>query len=142
MNITLAFASTTVLMLMSAVPVYAVDLSIRVTDVKSSEGKVGCTLYKNADGFPMNGSKGNQQWQIAAVKEVSFHYKGLPRGVYAVACSHDLNGNQITDTNFVGLPTEDWGVSNNIHPTFREPTFAEAKFDLMSNQSIEVRISQ
>jgi uncharacterized protein (DUF2141 family) len=75
-------------------------------------------------------------------KEVSFTYRDLPKGSYAAACSHDVNGNQITDTNFVGLTTEDWGVSNNVHPTFRDPTFTEAKFDLMTNQSINVRISQ
>jgi uncharacterized protein (DUF2141 family) len=142
MNTTLVFASTTVLMLMLATPLYAVDLSIKVTDVKASKGKVGCGLYRSADGFPMDASKAEQQWQTAAISEVIFNYKDLPGGVYAVACSHDLNGNQVTDTNFVGLPTEDWGVSNNVHPTFRAPTFAEAKFDLMANKSIEVRITQ
>lgn len=142
MNTTLVFANTTVLTIMLVSPTYAADLTINVIGIKSSEGKVGCTLYTRADGFPMDSSKGNQQWQIATAKEMSFSYKDMPSGVYAVAGSHDLNGNQSTDTNFVGLPTEDWRVSNNVHPTFREPTFADAKFDLIQNKSIEVRITK
>jgi uncharacterized protein (DUF2141 family) len=103
---------------------------------------VGCTLYSSPDGFPMDGSKGIRQWVKANPAGVTFSFKGLVSGNYATAISHDPNGNQVTDTNFVGLPREDWGVSNNVHPTFRTPTFDEAKFEISSDKFIEVRIYQ
>jgi uncharacterized protein (DUF2141 family) len=76
------------------------------------------------------------------VSGFSGHYKDLKKGSYAIAASHDPNRNRITDTNFVGLPSEDWGVSNNIRPSLGTPTFEEAKFDVISDKTIEVRLGR
>ena len=37
----------------------------------------------------------------------------LPRGKYGVIAFHDLNGNEKLDTNFMGIPNEPYGFSNN-----------------------------
>jgi uncharacterized protein (DUF2141 family) len=37
--------------------------------------------------------------------------------------AHDLNGNHKTGTNWVGLPLEPWGVTNNVRPILRAPKF-------------------
>lgn len=49
-------------------------------------------------------------------------------GTYAIALTHDLNGNRRTDTDFLGRPTEDWGVSRGARPLLRAPRFDEAAF--------------
>ena len=41
---------------------------------------------------------------------------------------HDVNGNRRADTNLVGMPVEQWGVTNNARPTLRAPRFDEAAF--------------
>ena len=56
----------------------------------------------------------------------------VPTGTYAVAVSHDLNGNRQTDTNLIGLPIEAWGVSNSFRPLMRAPHFDEAAFQVTS----------
>lgn len=53
----------------------------------------------------------------------------LPAGTYAISCFHDVNGNGKLDTNFLGIPTEPYGFSNNARPKFRAPNWEEAKFD-------------
>ena len=61
-------------------------------------------------------------------------------GTYAVAASHDANGNGRTDTNWVGIPTEAWGVSNNVRPRLRAPRFEEAAFELPETKSLRLQI--
>lgn len=53
-------------------------------------------------------------------------FAGVSPGPFAVAVSVDVNGNQKPDKNFLGIPTEPWGVSNNIRPGMRAPRFDEA----------------
>ncbi len=118
----------------------AAVLTINVQNIKTDEGHIGCGLYGSADGFPMDGTKATTQWHQASTQGVTCQFKDLPPGTYAVAISHDLNGNQQTDTNFLGIPTEDWGVTNNARPVMRAPTFDEAKFDVKQDTTVEVRI--
>ena len=40
-------------------------------------------------------------------------FTDLPAGVYAVSVFHDENMNQKLDKNFVGVPKEEYGASNN-----------------------------
>jgi uncharacterized protein (DUF2141 family) len=52
----------------------------------------------------------------------------LPFGEYAIKIYHDENGNDELDTNFLGIPKEGVGFSNNPSARFGEPGFDEAKF--------------
>lgn len=49
----------------------------------------------------------------------------IPYGQYAVVVYHDANSNGILDKNGLGVPTEIWGVSNNVRPFLRPPKFRE-----------------
>jgi uncharacterized protein (DUF2141 family) len=74
---------------------------------------------------------------------VTCRFEALAPGDYAVAVSHDLNGNKKADTNFVGIPTEAWGVSNNVRPGLRAPRFDEARFSVPAEgATIAVRIAR
>jgi uncharacterized protein (DUF2141 family) len=122
----------------------AAELRVAVTGARSASGQIGCALYGGERGFPMDPANAVQLWQAADPNGVTCRFEGLRPGSYAVAVSHDLNGNRRTDTNFIGLPTEDWGVSNNARPTLRPPRFEEAAIQVTEGQpvSIEIRLGR
>jgi uncharacterized protein (DUF2141 family) len=113
----------------------ATDLVVNVTGIAPPLGEVGCSLYSRAAGFPMDSSKARQQWQSAQTGEVSCRFAEIAEGRYAVTIGHDVNGNRRVDTNFIGLPTEQWGVSNNVRPSLRAPRFTEAVFVVPPNST-------
>jgi uncharacterized protein (DUF2141 family) len=120
--------------------VQAETLEVLVRVASPGSGQVGCTLYGSEAGFPMDASTGRaQQWHPAAA-EVICRFEALSPGTYAVATSHDLNGNKIVDTNFVGMPKEAWGVSRNARPTLRAPKFAEAAFKVDAGDITRITI--
>jgi uncharacterized protein (DUF2141 family) len=45
---------------------------------------------------------------------VEFTLRNVKPGSYAVAVFHDLNGNGRLDRNFIGLPNEPYGFSNDV----------------------------
>ena len=113
---------------------------VSVTGIKSSAGQIGCALFRSAEGFPMKSESAAMRWQPARKGSVTCQFDGLPAGQYAVSVSHDLNGNRKTDTNFIGLPREDWGVSNNMRPSMRAPRFNEAAFDVHAGRETRIEI--
>ena len=58
----------------------------------------------------------------------------LPPGEYAVVVYRDANDNGRLDKNFIGIPREDLGFSNNYWPE-GPPTFARAAFALGEGES-------
>jgi uncharacterized protein (DUF2141 family) len=68
-------------------------------------------------------------------------FADLPSGVYAVSAFHDENMNEKLDKNFVGVPKEGYGASNNPKKKMGPPTFDETKFELgASDQSVEIKL--
>lgn len=119
--------ATVLLLSAMAAPASAGDLVVNVTGIRSADGEVGCALHSSPAQFPTGNAGVPIRWQKADPNGVACRFAGLRAGAYAVAVSLDLNGNRKTDTNIVGLPTEDWGVTNNVRRRLRAPTFEEAQ---------------
>jgi uncharacterized protein (DUF2141 family) len=64
----------------------------------------------------------------------------LPPGTYAVAVAHDVNVNHKVDKNFMGIPKEQWGMSNNPHALIKAPSFNTAHFEIKSDMEIHVSL--
>ena len=108
----------------------AVHLVIKVADLRNGTGDVVMGVFRSADGFPADRAKA-VAWAVkpAAAGGVTFD-ADLPPGDYAVGVLHDENRNGHIDTNFLGIPTEGYGVTNNPKPKRRAATFKEATFTL------------
>ncbi len=134
------FPTALFVLLLPAMSARAAELVVKITGVRSDAGEIGCALYASPDGFPMDLPRALAgQWQPARSGGVECRFPGLKRGIYAVAVSHDLNGNHRTDTNFLGIPTEDWGVSNNVRPGMRAPKFDEAQVGV-GERDLEIQV--
>lgn len=113
---------------MTMAPAHAADLTVEIKGLTSANGKVLIALYDKADGWMKQG------WKTAgapAQKDgVTYEFKDLPMGDYALSIHHDENGNGKFDTNLVGMPIEPYGFSNDAMGNFGPPTFEQAKFKL------------
>lgn len=107
-------------------------LTVQVTGLRNARGRLSVSVYNDANGFPEVPAKALRRETVdiprTLTAEAVFH--GLPPGVYAVAVLHDENSNGKLDKNFIGMPKEGYGASNDPRPARRAPTFDEAKFTL------------
>jgi len=123
----------------------AADIVVRVGGLSEPLGQVGCSLFAGATGFPMDSTPARNLWLPAAATGVTCRFNDVPEGTYAVSIGHDLNGNRRVDTNFIGLPTEQWGVSNNARPSLRAPRFDEASFKVTADANdlvIDIQVAK
>lgn len=123
----------------------AAEVTVRITGLSEPLGQVGCSLFAGPAGFPKDSSNARQLWQAADAKGVTCRFSDVPEGTYAVSIGHDLNGNKRVDANFVGLPTEQWGVSNNPRPNMRAPRFDEAMFKVAADAKelvIDIKVAK
>ncbi len=112
------------------------------------EGKTGTIMFRlfnetHADAFP--GADDDEPYLAQAeIKMVSkaakFTFPDLPQGLYAVSAFLDENGNRDLDTNFVGMPTESFGMSNNVRGSFGPPEFSEAAISVMQDTKITIEL--
>jgi uncharacterized protein (DUF2141 family) len=119
-------------------------LTVKVAGARNTKGKIGSALFQKPHGFPEDASNAVRARDVDITPNTmtaQFVFDGLPQGVYAVSVRHDENSNGKLDTNFVGIPKEGYGASNNPKKKLRAPTFEEAKFTLGdSAQVIEIRL--
>jgi uncharacterized protein (DUF2141 family) len=114
------------LTIMLSAALSAAELEVTVKKLNSRQGEIGIALFAGPEGFPLDNTHAVTVWLPVTDESCAYVFKDVAPGTYAVAVAHDLNGNHKTDTNWVGIPQEPWGVSNNVRPILRAPKFDEA----------------
>jgi uncharacterized protein (DUF2141 family) len=104
-------------------------IHIEIRGMRNSNGQVMCALYSSPDGFPKKGEKAIAHVSSAIVdKQAVCEFSGIAPGTYAVSVIHDENSNGKLDTNFMGIPREGVGASNDAKGHLGPPKFDAAAF--------------
>ena len=106
----------------------AARIVVTITGLKSNEGGVYVGLYATPSKF-LNGTQVDAMKKVrASTAPITVVFDNLPPGAYAVGAYHDENNNDHLDTNFIGLPTEGYALSNGVRAVASKPTFQQAAF--------------
>lgn len=104
-------------------------VTVIIEGLKDDNGAALVTLYNSAKGFP-----GDRRYAVKKAKTTissrmaQVIFEGFPAGEYAVSAFHDENGDGELGKNFIGVPTEGYGVSNNQKPGLGHPSYEKARF--------------
>ncbi|MBV8657926.1 MAG: DUF2141 domain-containing protein [Burkholderiales bacterium] len=139
-------SSLLVWVLASIAPAQAADddtqsISVKVGTFRNLKGNLGCRLFKSADGFPEGSTNTVEITVKVHAQTEKCEFKGVLAGTYAVSVSHDENENGKLDKNFLGIPTEGYGVSNNHTYAMKSPTWDESKFQVKTGSSCAIEIN-
>lgn len=122
---------TSFLMLLYS-PSHAASLNLEVLGVSNNQGQIVVSVYATEAQFlkmPLF-----SKTVPAQSPTTSLQLPDLPSGTLALSVFHDQNNNKKLDTNFIGIPKEPNGVSNNAHGKYGPPKFNDAKFNLNEAQ--------
>jgi uncharacterized protein (DUF2141 family) len=106
-------------------------LKIEIVGIRNNNGRIGINIYNSKEGFPNEHSKAIKT-EFIPIKnnEATITFTHLKEGYYAVSIFHDENNNKKIETNWIGIPREGVGASNNAKGKFGPPKFIDAKFML------------
>ncbi|MEC5165494.1 uncharacterized protein (DUF2141 family) [Flavobacterium sp. PL11] len=116
------------------------ELTIKISNINKLKGEIKVGIFNKE----LNFLKENATLKNYSIKvkdnSVILIINDLPKGEYAVTIYHDENSDNQCNRNFIGLPTEGYGFSNNFKPKFGPPKFKDCKFTLTENKSLNIKM--
>lgn len=107
------------------------DLIVSVQGLQAQTGSVVALLFPSDQGFPAKQDQAAQRQTVkVTAPSVELHFAHVASGTYAVTVYHDVNDNGKLDTNWIGIPKEPVGVSNNPKPRMGPPRWKDASFTM------------
>ena len=107
-------------------------LVVRVGTFENEDGRLGCRLFSNPAAFP-DGSGRSRTATIDGTRGTCT-FRNVEPGTCALAAIHDENANGRLDKNWVGMPTEGYGVSNNKTHAMSAPEWDESSFTVTAGE--------
>jgi uncharacterized protein (DUF2141 family) len=109
-----------------------VGIVMEVIDLTSTGGSVYCDLYNQKEGFPTEPRRALARAVVRPEgRRATCVFPNVKAGSYAVAVWHDVDGDRHFDTNWLGIPSEPVGTSNNARGRLGPPRFKDAAFDFV-----------
>ena len=103
-------------------------LTVVPVGLEKDEGSVMIRLASGEADFESDGRAFRSAIVKVENKQAVAVFEDVPYGEYAIKIFHDENGNEKLDTNFLGIPKEKFGFSNNVMGRFGPPSYEDARF--------------
>lgn len=117
------------------------ELKIKITNIKKPTGMIRLAAYSPDQEFLGEETATALNSPVNQKGEVIVAINNLPLGTYAISVYHDEDGNGDLDSNFMGIPKEPYGFSNNARGLFGPPKYKSARFDFKEDsQMIEIKV--
>jgi uncharacterized protein (DUF2141 family) len=104
------------------------DLSVVISGYKTTRGKLKIALFNSEQDYQSNRSPLRSDSLSLEPHQSVVLFENIPHGHYAVKVYHDENNDGKLNTNFMGVPTERYGFSNNVRGTFGPASWSSALF--------------
>ena len=112
------------------------SIHVHVHGLRNAAGTVKVVLYgPDPKSFLVKGEKTDTEREPAIKGDMTLCVAAPEDGRYAVVVYHDENDNHKFDRNWIGLPTEGFGVSNNPSLFLAAPTFEESSFEVTGDMT-------
>jgi uncharacterized protein (DUF2141 family) len=119
------------------------ELVVEVLGLPSSDGMVRFALFDSVETYKKRKGAVRKADLPIENQTCEWRIKDLPYGEYALMLYHDENGNNKMDKNFVGIPKEGYGFSNNAKPRLSAPGHERVKFEINGKQkTLQVQLQR
>jgi uncharacterized protein (DUF2141 family) len=105
-------------------------IHVKILNIRNSTGAVACALFESPVAFPTEFLHFATNIMVIRVRDTQARcdFEDIAAGTYALAVIHDENMNGQLDTNWLGVPTEGYGFSNDAKALLGAPSFPAASF--------------
>jgi len=118
-------------------------LTVSLVNLKKRGGgllRVG--MFTNATDFNEMNTDNDISFEFKVDKSFpsKFRITKIPRGTYAIALFHDLDGDDNLKQNFLRIPKEPFGHSRNPKLKMRTPRWEECAFTMDRNRQLTINM--
>lgn len=112
------------------------DLTVTIKNINKFKGVIMIGLYNNDSTWLQIGKEYRGAKVEITATTVTYVFKDLPFGTYAISVFHDKNSDGECNRNWVGMPTEGYCFSNNFKPLVGSPKFKDAEFKFSGEKKL------
>jgi uncharacterized protein (DUF2141 family) len=115
---------------------------VDVSGFENTNGTFSVAIFKESNGFPRDHTRAWKRKKVKASHgKIQVEFNGIAHGEYAISVFHDENNSGKAEVNFIGMPKEGVGVSNNIiHQVPPPPSFKRALFKVTGDTTIDIQL--
>lgn len=117
-------------------------LTVEFVGLANNSGRIACQLLDSPEQFLSREHPPRQSTLVYIHSgKATWIIDNLEFGKYVVSAFHDANANGDLDTGLFGIPTEDYGFSNDARGTFGPPDYEDAQFEFnQSEQTLVIHV--
>ncbi|MDH4021998.1 MAG: DUF2141 domain-containing protein [Gammaproteobacteria bacterium] len=119
------------------------NLRVVATNIQSDEGKLHIRVYDKKDDWLSDRYRTQKSVAVAGNRTGDRMTVELllPAGEYALSVFQDVDDDGRLKSNFMGIPREPAGLSNNVRPRFGPPKYQDATFTVTAGAVTEQKIA-
>ena len=117
------------------------ELTIQIENIGILEGRIRIGVFNKGENFLKREAAIKHYYITVKSSTEIIKINDLPKGDYAFSMFHDENSDDEFNLNFLGIPKEPYGFSNNVKPKFSAPSYESCKFSLAEDRTVEVTLS-
>lgn len=114
------------------------QVKITIRGIEKLQGTVLVAVYNSEESF-LKKHLTSKKVKVDG-EEVVVVFEAVASGSYAISTFHDENDNNKLDTNFLGIPNEPYGFSNNARGIFGPPSFEKAILKVDENKKFVITL--
>jgi len=104
-------------------------ITVDVLNLRAEQGWELCALYASAEGFPFDFARAVQHLRVPIQSgHASCVFSGVASGTYAISVVRDEDGTGLPVLDFLDLPKNGVGASNEARGFMGPPRFEDARF--------------
>lgn len=117
-------------------------IHVKILDIRNSTGAVACALFESPVGFPTEFLHSAINIMMIKIRDTQARcdFLDISPGTYALAVVHDENMDGKLGANWLGVPTEGYGFSNDARAFMSAPSFDAASFQY-DGRNLDLTIS-
>ena len=112
------------------------DIEVLVTNISLYQGSIKLAVFNEPEVFLEKNKSFKKYSKKVKNDTLLIRLKNIPKGKYAISLYHDINSDGECNLNFIGIPSEPYGFSNNFKPLLRKPSFSDCLFSAQEDTSI------
>lgn len=117
-------------------------ITVKVKGIEEVKGKMSIALFSSEDQYKSKDTYFLAERVPITSFDFSYTFKEVPNGVYAVKVFHDVNSDKELDTNWIGMPKEPFGFSNDAKGKMGPPSFEAASFVVKGDTELVINLME
>lgn len=117
-------------------------ITVKVKGITEEKGVMSIALFSSEDEYKSKDTYFLAERVPITSKDFSFTFSDVPYGVYAVKVYHDVNSDEELDTNWIGMPKEPFGFSNDAKGKMGPPSFEAASFKAEGDTELVINLME